>query len=161
MSNERHETVAGIVAEMRECADSTEKHDLYDLRECATDYLRILADRIEAAHNRELESTVEKSSVVGNSAKMREALMEASIALSSATHHHMTENDAKDCLAVIETAISEPPRNCDVGTEEEQRERFFKFCTPQRCDECKSHEDDSFYGCVLRWSQMQYEEVKE
>ena len=54
MRNERQEqeTVAGIVAEMRECADSTEKHDLYDLRECATDYLRILADRIEAAHMR-------------------------------------------------------------------------------------------------------------
>ena len=36
---------------------------------------------------------------------MREALLEASIALS---------DDAKDCLAVIESALSAPPRNCDV-----------------------------------------------
>ena len=55
-------------------------------------------------------------------------------------------------------AYEEPLRNCDVGTAEEQAERFFKFCTPKRCDECKSHEDDSFYGCVLRWCQMPYEE---
>ena len=76
MSVESKETIADIVREMRECADSTEKHDLYDLRECATDYLRILADRIEAAHNRELESTSEKSSAVGNAAAMREAKVE-------------------------------------------------------------------------------------
>lgn len=49
MSNERHETVADIMSEMREYADEMEKHLLYDLRECATDYLRILADRIETA----------------------------------------------------------------------------------------------------------------
>lgn len=115
MNDERQEreTVSDIMSEMREYADSMEKHLIYDLSECSTDYLRVLADRIEDAINRE-NRTVEKSSVVGNSAKMREALMEASIALSSATHHHMTEDDAKDCLAVIETAISAPPRNCDV-----------------------------------------------
>ena len=161
MSVESKETIADIVREMRTLGRLDEKSTDKIPRSLQALELRTYADRIEAAAKREHEATREKSSVVGNSAKMREALMEASIALSSATHHHMTENDAKDCLAVIETAISEPPRNCDVGTEEEQRERFFKFCTPQRCDECKSHEDDSFYGCVLRWSQMQYEEVKE
>ena len=87
---------------------------------------------------------------------MREALMEASIALSSATHHHMTEDDAKDCLAVIETAISVPPRNCDVGTPEEQNERFLKFCTSMDCERyCPLFKADS---CELAWAQMPYEE---
>lgn len=64
MSNEKHETIADIVAEMRECADRIEKRGLYDLRECGTDYLRALADLIEAAHKREV-------------AELRECLREA------------------------------------------------------------------------------------
>ena len=52
MRNERHETVADVVHEMRKCADRMEQHLLYDLRECPTEYLRVLADRIEAAHRR-------------------------------------------------------------------------------------------------------------
>lgn len=43
MSESRQETVADIVAEMRK-------------RECVTDYLRVLADRIEAACIREIET---------------------------------------------------------------------------------------------------------
>ena len=76
MSDERHEreTVSDIMTEMRTYADSMEKHLLYDLRECATDYLRVLADRIDAAAKREREATREYSSQVGNSAKMRKAL---------------------------------------------------------------------------------------
>ena len=66
------------------------------------------------------ESTCEESSQVRNVAKMREALLEASIALSSATHHHLTEDDAKDCLAVIESALSFPSRNCDVLSDKQE-----------------------------------------
>lgn len=88
---------------------------------------------------------------------MREALMEASIALSSATHHHMTEDDAKDCLAVIETAISEPPRNCDVGTEQEQFERFDRWCNSRELKKCCGV---CCRKCLIAWSQMPYEETK-
>ena len=70
----------------------------------------------------------------------------------------MWQSDIRKAHEAVNSALAEPPRNCDVGTVKEQSERFFKFCTPKRCDECKSHEDDSFYGCVLRWSQMPYEE---
>ena len=73
MIDERHETVSDIMSEMRKYADSMEQHDLYDLRECATDYLRVLADRIEDAVNRE-NRTVEKSSAVVNTSAMLEAL---------------------------------------------------------------------------------------
>ena len=96
------------------------------------------------------------------SSKQREALSDACYAM---FNFLKTQNGGYEEMAIAldkaKSALAEPLRNCDVGTEEEQMERFFKFCTPQRCDECKSHEDDSFYGCVLRWSQMQYEEVKE
>ena len=47
------DSVADIVSNMREYADRTEKQGLYDLRECGTEYLRALADLIEAAYKRE------------------------------------------------------------------------------------------------------------
>ena len=78
MSNARHETIADIVAYMRKCADGTEKHGLYDLRDYGTDYLRALADNIEAAMKREREAGAEaagkESLQVGNAAEMRERL---------------------------------------------------------------------------------------
>lgn len=52
MSEERQETIADIMSEMREYADSIEKHLIYDLSECSMDYLRVLADRIETAYRR-------------------------------------------------------------------------------------------------------------
>ena len=92
-----------------------------------------------------------------NVKSMREALMEASIVLSSATHHHMTEDDAKDCLAVIETAISAPPRNCDIGTAEEQEERHNRWCKSmkQRTKDCWVV---GCRKCFAAWAQMPYEE---
>ena len=61
MSDERYEreTVSDIMSEMRGYADSMEKHLIYDLSECSTDYLRVLADRIEAAAKREREAGAE------------------------------------------------------------------------------------------------------
>lgn len=65
----------------------------------------------------------------------------------------------KEVYEIAGTALAKPPRNCDVGTEKEQTERFVKFCYPQKCNECKLHTDELFYECVLSWSQMQYKEV--
>lgn len=48
------DSVADIVSNMRDYADRTEKQGLYDLRECGTEYLRALADLIEAASKREV-----------------------------------------------------------------------------------------------------------
>lgn len=96
-----------------------------------------------------------------NVKSMREALMEASIALSSATHHHLTEDDAKDCLAVVETAISSPPRNCDVGKPEEQSARFDAHCRKHiGCLTCPLREKDGGVPkhCEFAWAQMPYEE---
>lgn len=53
-----------------------------------------------------------------------------------------------------------PRRNCDVGDEREQRERFHDFCHC-KCDGCPINENDydqDFDDCALKWSQLPYEE---
>ena len=140
MSNEKHETVADNVSVN------------HQFREVAK---MIPHEEVDVSKMETTTPTREKSSVVGNSAKMREALMEASIALSSATHHHMTEDDAKDCLAVIEAALSDPPRNCDVGTAEEQDERFDRWCDRKNIKDCWGI---GCRKCLIAWAQMPYKE---
>ena len=54
MSSKKHETIADIVAEMRNDVDNEEKYNRYDLHEWGTDIIRLLANRIEAAHQREV-----------------------------------------------------------------------------------------------------------
>jgi hypothetical protein len=91
------------------------------------------------------------------SSKLREALSKASIALSWSTHHHLTEDDAEECLAIVEAALAEPLRNCDVGTAEEQMERHYIFCSRN----IKCNPDSSrCMMCYAKWSQMTYKEVK-
>lgn len=72
----------------------------------------------------------------------------------------MWQPDIRKAHEAVNSALSEPPRNCDVGTVKEQSERFAKFCYPQKCNKCKLHTDEF---CVLRWSQMPYEasEIKD
>ena len=165
MSEERQETVADVVDEMRQdIANGT----VGIWSDFGGEIARSYADRIEAAAKREREAGAEAACHKPvtdchglNAAAMRKALMEASIALSSATHHHMTEDDANDCLAVIETALSVPPRNCDVGTPEEQSARFDAHCRKHMgCLTCPLREKDGGVPkhCEFAWSQMPYEE---
>lgn len=68
----------------------------------------------------------------------------------------------------IADALALPRRNCDVGTAEEQAERFNDYCKKQgkgcwigkskgSCPIFKGYKID----CGLVWAQMPYEEVKE
>lgn len=96
--------------------------------------------------------------------KLREALSKASIALSWATHGHLTEDDAKECLEVVDAALAEPLRNYEVGTAEEQYERFLQFCDKKiHCEDCPLYERGGLVSmCLVRWLQMPYnkEEAK-
>lgn len=55
-------------------------------------------------------------------------------------------------------ALSTPPRNCDVGTAEEQHARYDKFCNTQKhCQECPCYSVRSCEsGCALNWAQLPY-----
>lgn len=67
---------------------------------------------------------------------------------------------------VINAALSAPPRNCDVGTAEEQEERFNKFCDAHSCNECPARggwrtvyiDGTSFrmIQCGVLWAQLPY-----
>jgi len=57
---------------------------------------------------------------------------------------------------IVKKALEEPPRNCDVGTPEEQNERFNKFCCAHKC--CHGCPLDGEPYCQLAWSQMPYTE---
>jgi hypothetical protein len=66
--------------------------------------------------------------------------------------------------SVIAAALAKPPRNCDVGTAEEQMERFRKFCKMDYIsgdcpDDCPLYRKDySTIHCPFAWAQMPYEE---
>ena len=60
-------------------------------------------------------------------------------------------------------ALAEPVRNCEVGTAEEQEERFRNYCwnhsSRDKNMECQCPIDaEGKAGCKLTWSQMPYTE---
>ena len=78
MSNQRQETIDDIVTEMRKRAEEVYvgQSGYPESWKDQMDYGEIyeLADRIEAANKREHEATIEKSSINGNNASIREVL---------------------------------------------------------------------------------------
>jgi len=62
-------------------------------------------------------------------------------------------------LNAASDALSKPPRNCDVGTPEEQAMRFDAFCaahlfqSEKCCSSCPCHGAD---GCEFKWGQLPY-----
>ena len=120
MSDEKHETIANIVSEMRKRAEEVYAgQDGYpESWKNQMDYSEIyeLSDRIEAANKREHEATIEKSSVVGNMEMMLDAMDKILWCLEWMSDN--TENKSiKDHLAkpieLAKSALSEPHRNCD------------------------------------------------
>ena len=102
---------------------------------------------------REREATREKSSRVGNAAKMREALSDACYAMFNflKTQNGGYEEMAK-ALDKAKAALAEPPRKCDIGNALEQvsRHRIWCKCGGACAVSCKM--------CFAKWSQMPYEE---
>ena len=108
------------------------------------------------------EATREKSSQVGNAAKMREALSDACYAMFNflKTQNGGYEEMAK-ALDKAKATLAAPPRNCDVGTAEEQSRRYEDLCDSHTCGSmcsltgCPMYE----YDCSpFAWGQMPYEE---
>ena len=119
-------------------------------------------------------ATCEESSVVRNAAVMREALVKADAAFrlisKSAWFIDANFSETKEVMEAsnaITAALSAPPRNCDVGTAEEQNDRLESFCAKHfrysadnPCAECPIYKDGDSKPCVYRFLQMAYEEVK-
>ena len=55
-------------------------------------------------------------------------------------------------------ALSEPPRNCDVGTAEEQDKRMTLYCQTRKCESCPLWDNvNNGVRCEFTWAQMPYE----
>jgi len=162
--------IAAIANEIRARAGAwpDEKLKQYDLR---------LADRIEEAVRREcaeareiaattvLEDTKYVYVPVGNAAKLREAVVLALSLLDLKEGVPYKTVSQKD-IDFMKAALAEPPRQCDVGTAEEQEKRFSKFCGSNAdptdidgwaCDRrCPLYENHP--KCKEAWGQMSYTE---
>lgn len=66
--------------------------------------------------------------------------------------------DPVEIRDIARAALSATPRNCDVGTAEEQYTRFLRFCDKHEgckgCPLCTS----VFSKCYAHWAQIPYEE---
>ena len=89
---------------------------------------------------------------------MRKSLSDACYAMFNflKTKNGGYEEMAK-ALDKAKAALSAPPRNCDVGTAEEQYERFDRWRARRDMKDCLGI---GCLKCVITWSQMPYEEVK-
>lgn len=108
------------------------------------------------------EQPVTDCNQLKNAAAMREALSDACYAM---FNFLKTQNggyeEMAEALDKAKSVLSAPPRNCDVGTVEEQAERYEKFCYAHRsrekgCGDCPLL--DGGPCCELAWAQMPYGE---
>ena len=124
MSDERHETVEDIVADIR-AQNQGLPEDSYALSPLVCDLLSI-ADRIEAAANRQFRevakmipheevavSKMETTTPTGNSSAMREALVMVKRLFDGRL---MWQTDIRKAHEAVNAALSAPPRNCDKYT---------------------------------------------
>lgn len=61
----------------------------------------------------------------------------------------------REAHKAVNAALSAPPRNCDVGTAEEQNNRFKRFCDSKSMGYCWGR---GCRKCMAQWLQLPYEE---
>lgn len=171
---EAMETIDEIVREMRIIGGIEEKSTDQIHSSFQSHGLRMFADRIEAAAKREREAGAEASQICGeigemvgrdaachqpvtdchglNAAAMREALLRCdAIAQLPEIREYVI---VKDMRNLIKKALAAPPRECDVGTADEQAERHKRWCDLQSIKDCWGV---GCRKCITRWSRMPYE----
>ena len=122
MTDKMQETIEDVIRKIR--------NEIAELRKVspnvpsiAADWWEARADEIEActwAKGEAEESlrapvpTAEKSSAVGNAAKLREAVEQSKLIAESTSGLRLADDDKlRDVAKVCEAALSAPPRNCD------------------------------------------------
>lgn len=110
------------------------------------------------------------SKMAGNMAAMREALVNAKHMIDVIGNASIgIKQTCTELSAMIESALAAPPRNCDVGTPEEQAKRFCKYCNSHKCvaRSCKVRpyweQYYTLYKCAIVscgsiWALLPYEE---
>ena len=181
------ETVGDIIAEKRARADEIEGATGRDAnqfqRELVAD-LRAEADRLEAAWKQDEHDTINFAIVAGIAAREREKAESEAARLGRAVPGHQDSDVAKlrealelfahmnddgyytksrivlGIVARAHAALAAPPRNYDVGTEEEQFERWQAFCDEHDmdCTGCPYKSPHTTAYCFAKWAQMPYEE---
>ena len=89
-----------------------------------------------------------------NNAKLREALAEFVDCWDNCNYAEM----GKQLVEQARAALSSPPRNCDVGTAEEQAKRYGDYCDNRSCSECPCCGKVLYGKCEFAWAQMPYNE---
>ena len=183
MRNANHETIADIIEEKRSVAQYIRENNDTLIGRMDALKLEEEAGRIESAWKREREAGAEAAQVCGeigemigreaackqcnrfgNAAKMREAcdnIAEYAKAAACHTEDAHLLGYLNQIERWAEAALSAQPRNCDVGTAEEQAERFAEYCDSEACkrNRCKSRAKALYIErCAIAWAQMPYEE---
>jgi len=99
---------------------------------------------------------------------IRDALVELMQFTCNSCQERLCESDCEEggspvpCSAILKAraALALPPRNCDVGTAEEQDARYNKLCEPLRsCGQCPVYvKARGVDHCEFVWGQMPYKE---
>jgi hypothetical protein len=61
-----------------------------------------------------------------------------------------------DIISIVRESVSEPLKNCNVGTADEQYERFV-YCCSSRKIPCRKSYTQGCVECYAKWSQRPYE----
>lgn len=170
MREKDQEMQADIIAEMRmgnpvgPCAYSIglpDKEEVYEsgakrrITVIKDVTVQELADRLEEAAKREKAQH-------GNSAAMREAVIKALTLIHVCDWPPGVSLDGVvEVVREIDSALDKPPRNCDVGTAEDQLDRYGVYCQ-SRCISCDNRHCCHICGeryrmkCMMKWAQMPY-----
>ena len=119
---------------------------------------------------RELRELRERRNAPANAAAMREALEEVQIGFDNNVIGPIGDrpndweiDEAKRLRDVVDSALSAPARNCDVGTADEQAERFDAECKRHdHCTPCPVHaawgefKEGKPKSCQIIWAQMPF-----
>lgn len=173
----RNQKLATMYAAEKERADKLEA-ELRAIRENR-------AGDVVVAESETTTATCKESLQVGNAAKIREALKYLRDASREFCHlilnskynaiydkyKYKEVSKIRDAIVNANITLSAPARNCDVGTEQEQQDRFREFCRHYESEgecgigryeaACPAFQGGRNPDCSLWWAQMPYEGVKE
>lgn len=95
--------------------------------------------------------------------KLRDALRKARVFIDCSPLKKVEDDfgciDRDEICAEIDAILAEPIKNCEVGTAEEQEDRFRRYCNSRGtfCGDCPLY-NNRRGECRFAWAQMPYEE---